>query len=545
MANRAATFVVARHPLSAAWSDFSRIHNLSGSRRLAPSHRHRKGTRHRHNPPSPSRTPAAKNSLSHAFAAFAALDSSDTSSAPQKTKAATTKKTAATAATKALSEVKKDGVSPRQSSAPGSLLGKSWTSWMNGFQKSASASSPSCRASQSMCDSSHQLQLQHTSNNQIGRSLKSSWPTFAMQRAADWASSWNNACSTSNASKDATFFILRYEDLADLSSREYALRDLIEFAGLNFTAPSAACAFAWAEASTSDRHENGDEHTMPPAGASWEHYNLLDQFWARVEVRASAIGYTPQQPWRDGYRRVGNHRHQCSSSESATPRLLLTPRNISWLKDRPMARWRNAMSYRLGDLFFGLHVNSTLIQELYPGSVGARFLHLGAKPGDVTALRKVVDRYCMERQEARNTQLTSRPPAHVIHLRLGDSVCGGTYWMIKHRPPSVNCIIDTINDLTDPSNVDEEGGGVIVWGSHNNLCVNQSVAFVKRIVARTGWRVAEEGSADDHLCMMVNARSFIQGKGGFSRLAALLRAVHGQRSYCIHDESSSRQRRET
>ena len=107
----------------------------------------------------------------------------------------------------------------------------------------------------------------------------------------------------------------------------------------------------------------------------------------------------------------------------------------------------------------------------------------------------------------------------VIHLRLGDAVCGNTSAMRQRRPHSAHDTIATIRRLNSTD-------GAILWGSHNEMCIDASLKYVKHVSEMTGWQILE-GSADEHLCLMIKAKLFIAGVGSYSQLAVELRNASG------------------
>jgi hypothetical protein len=190
-------------------------------------------------------------------------------------------------------------------------------------------------------------------------------------------------------------------------------------------------------------------------------------------------------------------------------------------------------SYRLGDIFFrrgeakARQVLAKNTLNLFPGSVAAKFLeyevvHEQRQQWNLTLLGQILNATCDE----------NKTMPRVIHLRLGDAVCGNTSAMRQRRPHSAHDTIATIRRLNSTD-------GAILWGSHNEMCIDASLKYVKRVSEMTGWQILE-GSADEHLCLMIKAKLFIAGVGSYSQLAVELRNVSGLPSLMDLRPSSSR-----
>ena len=102
----------------------------------------------------------------------------------------------------------------------------------------------------------------------------------------------------------------------------------------------------------------------------------------------------------------------------------------------------------------------------------------------------------------------------MIHLRLGDYLCYG-------NAPPVSRVAALLRNYTAPRQ-----RAVVLYGNHKqNMCHEQSVQYLRDLQDRV--EVSINAPPDEDFARMVNAKLFIQGRGGYSAMAAEVRALSG------------------
>lgn len=193
-------------------------------------------------------------------------------------------------------------------------------------------------------------------------------------------------------------------------------------------------------------------------------------------------------------------------------------------------------TYRLGDLVMINLAHSEKIQLLqdHPGTFGEKFIvSQFANPNmdRLTELMAIIneDAGKYDALLPKNIETST-----VVHLRLGDVVCGNNWHEREKRPFSIEALETKI--------VKEErgdDGGLYVIGkcffahtSSNNYdeCVEASNKYMADVLAHFGATHYDGGNADIDLYCALKAKNFVQGKGYFSKLIVALRKLMGKSS---------------
>lgn len=176
-------------------------------------------------------------------------------------------------------------------------------------------------------------------------------------------------------------------------------------------------------------------------------------------------------------------------------------------------------SYRLGDLLVD-GLTSDEENELFldhPNSIGGKFIlekRINKISSVIDTFTKIVLDYIQENIKLLPNDIED---CTVIHLRLGDVVCGETYHEKSKRPFS----IDYIKSLIQNNNKRYIIGKVFFAkpSSTNYVeCINESKTYLENVIAGLKAEHFDGGSADIDLACAVKSKCFVQGRGFFSQL---------------------------
>ena len=174
-------------------------------------------------------------------------------------------------------------------------------------------------------------------------------------------------------------------------------------------------------------------------------------------------------------------------------------------------------AYCLGDVI-RYHPHDTLLTATlsqYPNSIGALYIKETDLQNDFDALTKVATKVCGD--EMSDTV--------AVHVRAGDVLCVPEF----RTPAPVAQLREAFFQLSDS----EHGNIVIFHGDHvgvNNACREKNQKYIHELALALNAKIAEPASADDHFCQMVNAVSFVQGKGGYSEMIGQVRKKLGRKT---------------
>lgn len=189
-------------------------------------------------------------------------------------------------------------------------------------------------------------------------------------------------------------------------------------------------------------------------------------------------------------------------------------------------------SYRLGDLVL-LSLNQQEINEIsrdFPNSIGASYIHQLTQNPFINkidlitsiVLKKLEENYYLLPKDIKYSSL--------IHLRLGDVIAGNECHEIIKRPYS----IDELKELV-PNNdkLYIIGKPFFAKTSSTNYqeCIQKSNEYLNDVILNFNGTYLDMGSADLDLLAGISAKTFIQGKGFFSKLIVEIRENIRNNSY--------------
>ena len=190
--------------------------------------------------------------------------------------------------------------------------------------------------------------------------------------------------------------------------------------------------------------------------------------------------------------------------------------------------YNESSPYRLGDIIshpaggccLGHQSIAREMQLQYPESIVSRYLKYSDNPKNFTALELALLDVCPS---------VNKYPTVLIHIRLGDVVCGSSWHEIEKRPFPPKLIAKAILPFKTLSI------GLCFnfhHGAITSKCDKESIDYLKEIKRLLPSAIVFQPSAfpDIHLCAMANAPLFVGGKGFFSRTVFQLRTFRGMPS---------------
>ena len=183
-------------------------------------------------------------------------------------------------------------------------------------------------------------------------------------------------------------------------------------------------------------------------------------------------------------------------------------------------------SYRLGDLvLLDLNINEKyqLIIE-HPNSIGAKFIIEKINnpyQNNIELITKIVLNFIKLTNDFYPKDISN---STLIHLRLGDVVCGNHGHEIGKRPLDVKYLKSlVINNNNSKKYV--IGKCFFAKTSSNNYdeCIKESNNYLHKVLKELNAEHLDLGNADLDLCCAIKCKLFIQGRGFYSKLIAEIR----------------------
>jgi len=193
-----------------------------------------------------------------------------------------------------------------------------------------------------------------------------------------------------------------------------------------------------------------------------------------------------------------------------------------------MKQHRNVDAYRLGDVFYHEWEEvDRSTRNLHKNTIAERYLKHRSHKADFVALDQVVTETCHD-----------VPAVDIaMHLRLGDVTCDKIQQAKTRFPPEAQQLATLASQLGANRNGGREI--TIFHGEHTPNCKKTTDAYIENLAqtmhkneVKFTW--AEPAHADAHLCQMIGANTFVQGKGGYSTIIGNLRDKHGQETIREH-----------
>jgi hypothetical protein len=190
-------------------------------------------------------------------------------------------------------------------------------------------------------------------------------------------------------------------------------------------------------------------------------------------------------------------------------------------------------SYRLGDLVLVV-LSADEQRELvadYPNSLGAKYIaymNNHAYANKIEVMRDLVYSHIAENRNKFPEDITT---STVIHLRLGDVIAGNTPHEQAKRPLGVDYLQGVLSANSDKRYVIGKCFFAKPSSTNYTECIQQSDAYLQRVLSELSATHLDLGDADLDLCCGVACKTFVQGKGFFSKLIVDIRKTMGLR--CI------------
>ena len=179
-------------------------------------------------------------------------------------------------------------------------------------------------------------------------------------------------------------------------------------------------------------------------------------------------------------------------------------------------------SYRLGDLIF-LSLTNEEKQELlndYPNSIGASYIRKLSENhylNKIQLICSIIDKELQKKiipDEIKNST--------IIHLRLGDVVAGYESHELIKRPISINELKEVV-PLNDKIYIIGKCFFAKTSSKNYQECIQKSNEYLNEVISNFNGTYLDLGSADMDLLAGISCKTFIQGKGYFSKLITEIR----------------------
>lgn len=200
-------------------------------------------------------------------------------------------------------------------------------------------------------------------------------------------------------------------------------------------------------------------------------------------------------------------------------------------------------SYRLGDLVVLLLAEDIQceILEKYPESIASKYIiekrkyyckNKNIKENPIDYRKNNIDiitKIVLEETEKYKYKLPKDiEESAVIHLRLGDVVCGDQWFEKAKRPFSIEELEKSLGNVSEKKYVI----GKCFFGSPSpspnfEESIIASNKYLSEVLERINGEHFDGGNADIDLCCAVKCKLFIQGRGFFSKLIVLIRGKLG------------------
>lgn len=183
-------------------------------------------------------------------------------------------------------------------------------------------------------------------------------------------------------------------------------------------------------------------------------------------------------------------------------------------------------SYRLGDLVLINNLNENEQNEIlteHPNSIGSKYI-LEKRNGNCEDNIDLVTKIVVEHME----QVLDLLPKDIaestlIHLRLGDVIAGNQWHECLKRPLEVSHLKSLIENDNNPKYVIGKCFFARTSSTNYEECVNLSNEYLNKVLNELQATHFDSGNADVDLCCAVKSKTYIQGRGFFSKLIVEVR----------------------
>ena len=184
-------------------------------------------------------------------------------------------------------------------------------------------------------------------------------------------------------------------------------------------------------------------------------------------------------------------------------------------------------SYRLGDLVI-LRLTekdqSNLLLEC-PDSIGSKFIMAKKTQPDNNKNLEIITKIVLQELEKYKDRLPKDiENSTVMHLRIGDVMCGNQWFERAKRPFAINDIQSKLSNHSEKIYVI----GKCFFGTPNpsqnfDESINASNKYLMDVLIRLKAEHFDGGHADIDLCCAIKCKLFVQGRGLFSKLIVIIR----------------------
>lgn len=186
-------------------------------------------------------------------------------------------------------------------------------------------------------------------------------------------------------------------------------------------------------------------------------------------------------------------------------------------------------SYRLGDLFEGLlnESETNLLIEEHPNTIGAKYAILSKRFHSdarcIQLMTKIVLgqlwKYSQEHKIPEDIETST-----VLHVRIGDVVGGNEYHEKWKRPLELEHL-KTVCPKNQKTYVIGKCFFAAPSSTNYDECIELSNQYVSTLLEELEATQFDGGHADIDLCCAIKAKTFIQGRGYFSKLIVSIRKI--------------------
>jgi hypothetical protein len=182
-------------------------------------------------------------------------------------------------------------------------------------------------------------------------------------------------------------------------------------------------------------------------------------------------------------------------------------------------------SYRLGDLVL-LYLDENEKNEIladYPNSIGSKYI-LEKKNNNGCDNIELITKIVMENIEQHLDLLPKNiTESTVIHLRLGDVIAGNEWHEKIKRPFDINYIKSLLaNDIHSKYVI-----GKCFFAKPSSInyeeCIHLSNEYLNNVIHELDAEHFNSGNADVDLYCAIKSKTFVQGRGFFSKLIVEIR----------------------
>ena len=184
-------------------------------------------------------------------------------------------------------------------------------------------------------------------------------------------------------------------------------------------------------------------------------------------------------------------------------------------------------SYRLGDLvLLGLdrkEINEILTE--HPNKIGSKYIVEKVNNNsynNINIITKIVLEHIKQNLDFFPKDILD---STLIHLRLGDVVAGNEGHEKSKRPLDIEYIKSLTENDTNKKYVIGKCFFAKPSSTNYGECISLSNEYLQNVINVLHAEHFNSGNADMDLCCAVIAKTFIQGKGFFSKLIAEIRKI--------------------